>query len=80
MKVVLQIPHNGCAVCTKMIKDDLLQLDGVKSVNVFPRVGKVRIEYNQSQVTEDRIKKVMLAHNFPVLSTITNRAKRDNMI
>ncbi|HLR65524.1 MAG TPA: heavy-metal-associated domain-containing protein [Virgibacillus sp.] len=80
MKVVLQIYPFRCAVCAKKIKDRLLQLDGVKSVNVFPKVGKVRIELNQSKVTKERIEKTMLALNLPVLSIKSSRRKeRINM-
>lgn len=81
MKMVLQIPPIGCAGCIKNIEDHLLRLDGVKSVNVFPRVGKVRIEFDQSKVAEDRIEKSMLVLNFPVLSKKSNRRKeRRNMV
>lgn len=73
MKVVLQIPPIGCAGCIKNIEDHLLRLDGVNSVNIFPRVGKVRIEFDQSKVAEERIEKSMLALNFPVLSIKSNR-------
>lgn len=81
MKVVLQTSPIRCAGCIKNIKDHLLRLDGIKSVNVFPQVGKVRIEFDQSKIEEDYIEKLMLSLNFPVLSIKSNQRKeRINMI
>lgn len=73
MKAVLQIAPLECAGCKKKIENHLSQVDGIKSVNVFPRVAKVRIEFDSSKTSETRIKDVMEALDYPVLSIKTNQ-------
>ncbi|OZU89096.1 hypothetical protein CIL03_08775 [Virgibacillus indicus] len=68
MKAVLQIEPLGCAGCVKKIEDHLSQLNGVKSVNVFPQLGKVRMVFDQTKVNEERLEKTMSTLGFPVIS------------
>ncbi|MGJ9459779.1 heavy-metal-associated domain-containing protein [Oceanobacillus sp. CF4.6] len=68
MKAVLQIAPLECAGCVKKLEDHLSQMNGVISVNVFPQLGKVRMEFDRIKVHVHQLEKTISTLGFQVLS------------
>ena len=48
-KALFQITPLGCPGCGKQIEDKLLKQGGVISVKVFPRLGRIRTEFDEKK-------------------------------
>ena len=50
------VPDMSCAHCKSAIEDSLNELSGVEKANADPDSGLVEIEYDENQVSEDKVK------------------------
>ena len=58
-KVVLQVSGMTCGGCVKSVRDVLLELDGVMSVEVDLHAGKVTVERGAGQPsTEEMVESI----------------------
>ena len=59
------IPNISCGHCVNAIKDELNEMDGVKSVEGSPEAKTVRVEW-EAPASEDKIKNTLKEINYPV--------------
>ena len=52
-KALFQITPLGCSVCGKQIEDKLLQQSGVRSAKVFPRLGRIIMEFDEIETSAE---------------------------
>lgn len=64
-KVGLSVPAISCNHCIMTIKNELLSVDGVSSVEGSVENRKISVEYD-SPATIEKIKSVLNEINFPV--------------
>src|SRR3989344_4811456 len=68
MKKELDLSIEGmhCESCEKIIKEVLLEKDGVKSVNVNAKTGEGVVTFDDKKVSKDEIKNLIEAENYKV--------------
>ena len=52
MKTTLYVDGIACNKCAQMIKAELLEMDGVKNVDIILENGKVEIEQNNQNIEQ----------------------------
>ena len=65
---VLNVPDISCEHCEKTITNALTPVEGIRSVNVDIPHRQVRVDYDEAQVSVDRMKEVLVAEEYPVAS------------
>lgn len=65
---VLDVPDISCEHCERAIKGALTPLAGVQTVSVDIPGKQVQVEYDQRQVSVDRMKEVLQEEDYPVAS------------
>ncbi|MDD4766515.1 MAG: heavy-metal-associated domain-containing protein [Desulfotomaculaceae bacterium] len=55
IKALFQITPLGCPGCGKQIEDKLLQQGGVISAKVFPRLGRIRTEFDETKTNAEHL-------------------------
>jgi copper chaperone len=65
-KVVLDVPDISCAHCAQAIAKALTPQQGIKNVQVDVPGQKVRLEYDESAISLDRVKSILAAEEYPV--------------
>ncbi|MBV9169270.1 MAG: heavy-metal-associated domain-containing protein [Chloroflexi bacterium] len=63
-----QASRFSCEHCERTITNALTPMSGVRTVNVDIAAKQVHIDYDNSQVSVDRIKNVLLDEDYPVES------------
>jgi copper chaperone len=65
---VLDVPDISCEHCERAIKGALTPIAGVQTVSVDIPGKQVQVEYDQRQVSVDRMKEVLQEEDYPVAS------------
>ncbi len=63
-KKIFSIPNISCGHCVMSIKNELGELDGVKTVAGDPETQSIEVEW-EAPATEDRIKDTLKEINYP---------------
>ena len=63
-KKTFSIPNISCGHCVMSIKNELGELDGVKTVAGDPETQSIEVEW-EAPATEDRIKDTLKEINYP---------------
>jgi copper chaperone len=63
-KKTFSIPNISCGHCVKAIKNELSELDGVKTVEGNPEAKSIDVEW-EAPITEDKIKQTLKEINYP---------------
>ena len=63
-KVTLSVPNISCGHCVMSIKNELSELEGVKTVEGDPTNKSITVEF-ESPVTLDQIKETLKEINYP---------------
>jgi copper chaperone len=65
---VLNVPDISCEHCERTITNALTPISGVRTVNVDIPGKQVRVDYDQTQVSVDKMKEVLQEEDYPVES------------
>lgn len=68
-KVVFQLEPLTCPSCIKKIENTLIKKAGVGSVKVLFNLGKVKTEFDESQIHANNIEETIKNLGYKVLST-----------
>jgi len=63
-KKTFSIPNISCGHCVMTIKNELNELDGVKSVDGNPEAKSIDVEWD-APITEDKIIETLKEINYP---------------
>ena len=63
-KKTFSIPNISCGHCVMSIKNELNELDGVKSVDGNPEAKSIDVEWD-APITEDKIIETLKEINYP---------------
>ncbi len=63
---VLNVPDISCEHCERAIKGALTPVAGVQHVTVDIPAKQVRVEYDQRQVSLDRLQEILQEEDYPV--------------
>ena len=63
-KKTFSIPNISCGHCVMSIKNELSELDGVKSVDGNPEAKSIDVEWD-APITEDKIIETLKEINYP---------------
>jgi len=63
-KETLSVPNISCGHCVMNIKNELNELEGVKSVEGSPEARSIMIEW-ESPATLEKIKETLIEINYP---------------
>jgi len=63
-KETLSVPNISCGHCVMNIKNELNELEGVKSVEGSPEARSIMIEW-ESPTTLEKIKETLIEINYP---------------
>jgi copper chaperone len=63
-KKTFSIPNISCGHCVMAIKNELSELEGVKSVEGNPESKSIEVEWD-APITEDKIKASLKEINYP---------------
>ena len=63
-KETLSVPNISCGHCVMNIKNELSELEGVKSVEGSPEARSIMIEW-ESPTTLEKIKETLIEINYP---------------
>jgi copper chaperone CopZ len=64
MKTTFSIPNITCGHCVKSIKNELIELEGVKMVQGDPETKRINVEW-EAPITEDKIRASLKEINYP---------------
>jgi copper chaperone len=67
---VLNVPDISCEHCERTITTALAPVEGVRSVNVDIPATLVKVEYDESRVTVDKMKNLLQEEDYPVESAV----------
>jgi copper chaperone len=65
---VLNVPDISCEHCERTITNALTPVAGIRTVNVDIPEKKVRVDYDEAQVSVDRMKELLEEEEYPVES------------
>jgi len=65
---ILCVPAISCAHCERTISDALTPVEGIRSVQVDIPEKQVRVDYDEAQVSVERMKDVLQEEDYPVAS------------
>jgi len=65
---ILSVPDISCAHCERTISDALTPVEGIRSVQVDIPEKQVRVDYDEAQVSIERMKDVLQEEDYPVAS------------
>lgn len=67
-KAVLQLEPLTCPTCSKKIETAVSNLKGVESVKVLFNSSKAKIEFDENEMTTDKIKNTIIKLGYEVLA------------
>ena len=67
-KAVLQLEPLTCPTCSKKIETAVSNLKGVQSVKVLFNSSKAKIEFDENELTTDKIKNTIIKLGYEGLS------------
>ena len=65
---ILSVPDISCVHCERTITDALTPVEGIRSVQVDIPEKQVRVDYDEAQVSVERMKEVLQEEDYPVAS------------
>jgi copper chaperone len=65
-KVILDVPEISCAHCAQAITKALQPQAGVQRVRVDVPAQKVHLEFDEQQISLDRVKEILEEEEYPV--------------
>jgi copper chaperone len=65
---VLTVPDISCEHCERTITNALTPVEGVRTVNVDILTRQVRVDYDETVVSIDKMKEVLQEEDYPVES------------
>ncbi len=65
---VLSVPDISCEHCERTITNALTRVEGVHTVNVDIPTRQVRVDYDDTVVSIDKMKEVLHEEDYPVTS------------
>jgi copper chaperone len=65
---VLTVPGISCEHCERTITNALTPVEGVRTVNVDIPTRQVRVDYDETVVSIDKMKEVLQEEDYPVES------------
>jgi copper chaperone len=65
---VLNVPDISCEHCERTITNALSPLEGVRTVQVDIPAHQVRVDYDEAQVSIDKMKDILNEEEYPVES------------
>jgi copper chaperone len=65
-KVVLDVPEISCEHCSQAITNALKPQTGVTAVHVDVPTQKVHLEFDEGQISLDRVKEILAEEEYPV--------------
>ena len=65
-KVVLDVPEISCEHCSQAITKALQPQTGVKTIRVDVPTQKVHLEFDDSQISLDKVKEILAEEEYPV--------------
>ena len=68
--VILNVPDISCEHCEHTITGALSPVEGVRSVSVDIPAKQVRVDYDDAQVSVDRMKELLSEEDYPVESVV----------
>ena len=66
MNTEVNIKGMHCKSCGILIKDSLLETEGVKEVLISHEAGKAKVDFDESKVSLDKIKQLIKKEGFEV--------------
>jgi copper chaperone CopZ len=63
-KDTFSIPNISCGHCVNAIKNELSEIEGVKSVEGSPEAKTIDVEW-EDPASQDKIKKTLIEINYP---------------
>ncbi|MDQ3809172.1 MAG: cation transporter [Chloroflexota bacterium] len=66
--VTLSVPAISCEHCERTITNALQPVEGVRSVSVDIPGRQVRVDYDETHVSVDRMKEILQEEDYPVES------------
>jgi copper chaperone len=66
--VTLKVPDISCEHCERTITNTLQPVNGVRSVRVDIPARQVRVDYDESQVSVEKMKELLQEEDYPVES------------
>lgn len=69
MKAIFQLETLTCPSCVKKIETTLNKTAGVDSAEVFFTSGKVKIQFNETQIDVEKLQKTVQNLGYTILST-----------
>ncbi|HEX2037776.1 MAG TPA: heavy-metal-associated domain-containing protein [Chloroflexota bacterium] len=70
-KVVLDVPEISCEHCSQAIARALEPQQGVQRVQVDVPSQKVHLEFDEQQISLDRVKEILAEEEYPVEAVTT---------
>jgi copper chaperone len=70
VSTILNVPDISCEHCERTITGALQPVGGVESVNVDIPARQVRVKYDPSQVSVERMKEILQEEDYPVESVV----------
>lgn len=67
-KITLQLEALGCPSCIKKIETALNRVDGVEEVNILFNSSKAKVSFDETNLSEEKISKVITDLGYEVLS------------
>jgi len=68
-KTVFQLEPLTCPSCVKKIENTLLKTKGVDSVKVLFNSSKVRVDFDDSQISTEQLRNIIIKLGYDVLTT-----------
>jgi copper chaperone CopZ len=67
-KVVFQVALEpfDCAGCFKKMEEQFTRMIGITSVNAFPQLGRIRIEFKEKEVSPKQLETIIINSGYQV--------------
>ncbi len=67
MKKIFDVKGMHCKSCEMLIKDSLEEASGVKGADVSHIKGTVKVDFDDSKISEDKIRQIIKENGYEVL-------------
>lgn len=57
-----------CTGCFKKLEDELLHTTGIISVKVFPQIGRVRLEFKETEISPKQLEIIIVNFGYQIES------------
>ena len=66
--VTLNVPDISCEHCEHTITNTLQPVDGIRTVRVYIPTKQVKVEFDEAQVSVEKMKELLQEEDYPVES------------